>query len=105
MVTEFYHIVHFWLKPDISPEQREQFLAGLTAIGKSENVTTLRIGTPAGTPREVVDNSYDFQIVVTFADKDAHDRYQSPEDAAHQQFIDSCKELWTKVLIYDSLEV
>lgn len=101
----FLHIVHFWLKPDLTADQRRAFEAALHAIAKSPNVSRVRIGRPAGTPRPVVDNSYDYQLLVEFADQAAHDRYQSPDDAVHQAFIDQNKTLWTRVLIYDSLDV
>ena len=61
----FIHIVHFWLKPDLTAAQRAEFLAGLRAVAKSPNVETVRIGTPAptdGKPRPVVDDTYDYQL-------------------------------------------
>ncbi len=100
----FVHTVHFWLKPDLSDEQRADVMAGIKSLADSPNVSTLRVGVPAGTPREVVDNSYDIQLMVTFADSESHDRYQSDSDVAHQAFIDGYKQYWTRVLIYDSLE-
>ncbi|MGF1632586.1 MAG: Dabb family protein [Phycisphaerae bacterium] len=100
----FVHCVHFWLKPELSAEEREAFLAGLRDIENSPNVTSVRVGTPAGTPRPVVDNSYDYQLLVHFADQAAHDAYQAPGDAVHQHFVDTFKTYWTKVLIYDSLD-
>lgn len=101
----FYHIVHFWLKDEhATGEAFDNVLAGVRTLADSPNVSTARVGVPAGTPREVVDNSYSIQIVVTFEDKAAHDRYQSPEDAVHQAFIDNYKQCWTKVVIYDSLD-
>lgn len=100
----FLHVVHFWLKEDLTADQRAAFVRGLEALRGSPNVRRVRIGTPAGTPRPVVDNSYSYQLVVEFADAAAHDRYQLPSDAAHQAFVDGFKAFWTKLLIYDSVE-
>jgi hypothetical protein len=101
----FVHTVHFWLKPDLTASERAAFLAGLHALADSPNVARVRIGKPAGTPRPVVDNSYDFQLLVEFTDQAAHDRYQSADDPAHETFIRTFKPMWTRVLIYDSVPV
>ena len=100
----FNHTVHFWLKPDTTDAQRAEFVAGLKALADSPNVASVSARKPAGTPREVVDNSYDYQLFVTFKDSAAHEAYQSADDAAHQRFIDSFKPLFDRVLIYDSVE-
>jgi hypothetical protein len=101
----FHHTVHFWLRDDLTDPQRQQFIEGAKALSQSPNVSSVRVGVPAGTPREVVDNSYDYQLHCTFADQAAHDAYQSDADEAHAHFINTFKTFWTKVLIYDSVEV
>lgn len=100
----FYHCVHFWLKDDLTPAQRAACVEGVRSLGQSPNVQSIRVGIPAGTPRPVVDNSWSIQLLCVFADKAAHDRYQSADDAVHQHFINTYKSNWTKVLIYDSLD-
>ena len=100
----FHHVVHFWLKPDLTAQQREDFMAGLANLGESENVSRSRVGVPAGTDRPVVDNTYDAQLLCEFQDAAAHDRYQSDDDEVHAAFIREFKTYWTKVLIYDSVE-
>ena len=101
----FFHIVHFWLKDEhASGEAFDRVLAGVRSLADSPNVKSCRVGVPAGTPREVVDNSYSIQLICEFADKASHDAYQSADDSVHQSFIDNYKQCWTKVLIYDSVE-
>lgn len=100
----FYHCVHFWLKDELTDEQRAAFIEGAKQIAESPNVQSARVGLPAGTDRPVVDNSWSVQLLCTFPDKAAHDRYQSADDAVHQRFIGTFKSNWTKVLIYDSLD-
>jgi hypothetical protein len=99
----FLHTVHFWLKDDLTDEEKHDVLEGIRALAESPNVSRLSVRVPAGTPREVVDNSYDFQLVAEFDSQELHDAYQSPDDAAHQAFIQNYKDKWTKVLIYDSV--
>jgi len=100
----FNHTVHFWLKPELSDERRTAFLEGCRGVAQSPHVASCRVGVPAGTPRPVVDNSWDYQLHCTFAGQAEHDAYQSPEDAVHTAFIEGFKDCWAKVLIYDSLD-
>ena len=94
------HHVYFWLKPDAPAEAAEMLLADcrhlLTTI---PGVATLRAGRPAGTPREVVDNSYAVALAIAFADVGAHDVYQ--DHPTHLQFIDRNKAHWARVQVYD----
>ena len=105
MNSPFCHAVHFWLVDGITDAERETFVEEVKKLANSENVAEFRLGKPAGTPREVVDNSYDFQIVVGFESQAAHDAYQSDEDAVHSHFVATCKHWFAKVLIYDSLSI
>jgi quinol monooxygenase YgiN len=61
----------------------------------------MHVGTPAGTPREVVDNAYGVALVIEFADAAAHDVYQDHPD--HHRFIAACSPLWSRVQVYDSV--
>lgn len=100
----FYHCVHFWLHDHVTDDQRQQLIEGLNGLQQSPNVQSARAGVPAGTDRAVVDNAWDVQLIAVFADKAAHDRYQSDEDDVHREFIENFKSYWHKVLIYDSLQ-
>ena len=100
----FLHTVHFWLKPDLTDAERAAFIAGCRGLGESQHVAAIRVGVPAGTDREVVDNTWDVQLAVTFDGPGMHDAYQSADDPEHMGFIENFKTFWTKVLIYDSVE-
>jgi len=81
----FVHVVYFWLKPALSDAEIAEFEVGLRKmIADSEHASTGHIGKPAGTPRDVVDNSYDYCLVVTFDDADSHEAYQ--QEPAHDRF-------------------
>lgn len=99
----FFHIVFFWLIND-SPEVEQQFLKELKSfIGQVEEIKKVHIGPPADTDRDVIDNTYSFNLTVTFDSKKEHDIYQEHE--AHLKFIENASSLWTKVLVYDSVKL
>ena len=48
----------------------------------------------------MIEDSYDYAITVVLKDMDAHDDYQV--DPIHLDFIDRCKDMWERVVIYDA---
>jgi len=98
---DFAHIVLFWMEGQ-SDAVKTTFLQDMEAfIQSSDYAQSMHIGTPAGTDRPVVDNSYDFCLIVTFASKAEHDQYQTEQ--VHLDFIEKTKGLWSKLQIYDSV--
>ena len=94
------HTVIFWLKKDLSEDQKNIFIKEVKTLGEISSVYDFHLGTPAATPkRPVVEDSYDFAITVVLKDMVAHDDYQA--DPIHLEFIDNCKEMWERVVIYD----
>ncbi len=93
------HVVLFWLKPDLTVAQRQDFETRLRALGSIPGVVAFHVGTVATTDRPVIDRSYSFGLNLIFPDMAAHDAYQT--HPTHQAFVDNCKTLWTKVVIYD----
>lgn len=98
----FVHAVYFWLKENLSHQDRSEFLRGLKSLATIESIQQCYIGEPAETDREVIDRSYSYALVVIFADEVAHDKYQ--EHPTHDRFRESCSPFWEKVQIYDSVE-
>ena len=75
------HSVLFWLKENLSEEDRSAFFDGVAKLGKIESVEHSFIGTPADTPnRPVVDDSYDCALTVVLRDLEQHDAYTSLEN-------------------------
>ncbi len=99
----YIHMVYFWLNDGVTEEQRLQFHDGVAELTKCRTILDAFIGPPAMTPREVVDNSYDYALLVHFANKSDHDAYQNDPD--HHRFIDTFKDLWARVQVYDHLPV
>lgn len=98
----FVHMVFFWMKNPHDTESKSIFQKNLRDfLAQIAVINTYNIGVPANTPREVVDNSYNFSLIVTFDNKEGHDVYQ--EHPAHTKFIKETEHLWKKVLIYDAL--
>ncbi len=108
-MAEIYHVVHFWLKPELGVAGRQAFVAGLRGLVESPNVVRVRVGRPVvqepGRERAVVEASYDYQLFVEFADQAAAEAYQDPADQVHTEFIERFKDAWSRVLIFDSAEV
>lgn len=94
----FVHMVFFWLKEETDvasfAKETKNFLE------KIPEVRSMHIGQPAGTPREVVDNSYTMSLVVTFDSKEDQDAYQVHEE--HLKYVEENNQKWTRVQIYDS---
>ncbi|MEM9886531.1 MAG: Dabb family protein [Bacteroidota bacterium] len=99
---KFIHTVFFWMKEDMSEEEREQFESGLQSLSEIESVKEFYWGEPADSEkRAVVDNSYDYALIIHFEDLAGHDAYQ-PHDI-HQTFVANSSELFKEVKVYDSL--
>jgi quinol monooxygenase YgiN len=98
----FLHMVYFYPADGADTEETEQLIAGIRRnLPGIPGVLRLEVGTPAGTPREVVDNGYAVAMLCEFADADAQDAYQDHPD--HHRFVEECRSLWSKVIVFDSL--
>ena len=95
------HNVYFWLKEDLTADNRAAFLQGLESLRAIETVREMYVGTPAPTAvRPVVDRSYDVALTVILDDLAGHDVYQDHE--IHEAFVKQCSSFWTRVQIYDA---
>ncbi len=100
-LTMLIHSVYFWLKSELIPAQRAEFLTALQALKAVPSVKQFYLGKPAGvTPRPVVDLSFDYSITCVFDNVDGHNAYQV--HPLHLAFVNTGKPLWTKVQIYDA---
>jgi hypothetical protein len=99
----FIHHVYFWLKEPGNRESFEKLLKGLDALSKVKTIKTFHIGKPADTNRDVIDRSYAVSWMLIFANKADQDAYQV--DPIHLKFVEDCSSLWSKVVVYDSVDV
>ena len=98
----FVHHVYFWLKNPESAADKDQLVQGLRKLSAVQTIKTFHIGQPAPTNREVIERSYAISWLVIFHSKEDQDSYQS--DPIHLKFVDECKHLWSKVIVYDSID-
>ena len=97
----FVHSVYFWLRDDLSPADRAKFVDGIRSLTTIPDVQLGVIGTPAGTNREIIDTTYSYALVVTFADAAGQDAYQV--HPVHDAFRENCGGSWKKIVIYDAI--
>ena len=98
----FIHYVNFFLKPGSDAKVREQLITDCRKyLTEVPTVKQLWAGSPAGTKRDVVDNSYDVGLCVIFDDTAGHDVYQS--HPSHDEFIARNMAHWAKVVVRDFL--
>jgi hypothetical protein len=98
----FIHVVYFWMKEDAPDTAVDQLIADCKQyLGEIKTVDGLYVGRPAGTEREVVDNSYGVNLIIHFKNKVAHDFYQ--QAPLHKEFIERNQEHWDRVQVYDMM--
>ncbi|MEO1450651.1 MAG: Dabb family protein [Bacteroidota bacterium] len=98
---QFIHTVFFWMKEDLDDAARKEFEAGLQRLKTIKTVKRGYSGKAAGTPRDVVDNSYDYALILHFSNAADQDAYQI--DPIHTSFVEASSGTWEKVQVYDSL--
>jgi hypothetical protein len=97
------HHVFFWLKNPGSVEDLNKLIEGIKTLEKIETVRGLHIGLPADTQkRDVVDGSYSVCELMFFDSPEGEKTYQV--HPVHQKFVQDYSHLWSKVVVYDSLE-
>jgi Stress responsive A/B Barrel Domain len=99
----FIHHVYFWLKNPDSKEDYNKLLEGLQALSKVSTIKMCHIGKPADTNRDVIDRSYAVSWLLLFKNKEDQDKYQV--DPIHLKFVEQYSHLWSKVTVYDSVDV
>ena len=97
----FIHHVFFWLKNAANKEDENLLAEGLRKLAATPGIKDFHIGIPAGTQRDVVDNSYAVSWLALFNSKEDHDSYQI--DPIHLKFVEDCSHLWDRVVVYDTL--
>ena len=97
----FVHTVFFWFEEGLTEEQQTGFLEGLRSLSEVPTVRAWHIGPPAGTPRDVVDNSYDYALILHFDDREGQNMYQ--EHPIHQAFVENHEAVWSRVQVYDTV--
>lgn len=99
----FIHHVYFWLKEPGNEAHRARLIEGLQQLSAVKTIRQFHIGQPAATNRDVIDRSYTVSWLLVFDNAADQESYQ--KDPAHLRFIDNCSSLWSRVVVYDSVDV
>ena len=96
----FSHVVIFWTDP-AKPEAANAVIAGGEKLLKTiPGLTTFHIGKMVGSPRPVVDQTYQVALNTVFTSKQAQDDYQV--HPMHIEFVEKVfKPNCSKVVVYD----
>ena len=95
------HTVFFWLKPELTADQRADFRRGVESLSTIAATEKVYVGTPAGVPdRPIIDKTFAVGLTVICKDVAAHNAYQV--DPIHLAFIERFKPYWSRVQIYDA---
>jgi Stress responsive A/B Barrel Domain len=99
----FIHHVFFWLHEPANNDALTRLIEGLKKLSAAKTIQTWHIGKPASTRREVIDSTYSVSWLLTFKNKADQDDYQT--DPIHLKFIEECSTLWSKVAVYDTVNI
>ena len=103
MKNVFIHHVYFWLKNAGSESDRNKLVEGLKKLSEVKTIANFHIGKPAATDRDVIERGYAVSWFVQFANDTDQASYQT--DPIHLKFVEECSHLWSKVIVYDSVDV
>ena len=96
------HNVYFWLKKDLTAEQRATFESELIRLKEIPYLVQGFVGKPAPVElRPVMDQSWDYSTLFHFKNMEDHDHYQKTCEL-HRHFIEKCKTFWERVLVCDT---
>lgn len=96
------HSVYFWLKAGITSSEEKEFLNFFNVLRKIPGVRTLYFGKPAPTTkRDVTDNTFDYNLLISFDNLEAINVYETHPD--HVQAAQKYSKYWQKVQVRDTL--
>ena len=103
MKNVFVHHVFFWLKNAENITDRDKLVEGLIKLSDVKTIKKFHIGKPANTNRDVIERGYAVSWYAQF-DNDANQAsYQT--DPIHLKFVEDYSHLWSKVVVYDSVDI
>ena len=97
----FIHSVFFWLRDDLSADERAHFVRGAESLTRISSVRHGWLGVPAPTDRPIIERGYSYALTIVLDGEAEHDAYQV--DEVHDRFREECGSYWSKVVIYDSV--
>lgn len=102
-ISKLVHHVYFWLKNPNSKEDLAQLIHGANTLTSIETIKGFHLAVPAATEdRNVIDNSYQVSWLAFFDSEADEQIYQV--HPTHLKFIEDYGHLWSRVVVYDSLQ-
>ena len=103
----FVHQVLFWLKDKSDTENYNNVLKSLQELGKIKEVKFLHVGAPSISDIDyearATDATYTFSYLALFESKKDKENYLT--NPLHTKFFNDFKDVVSKVIIYDSLNI
>jgi len=101
--ARLHHIVLIWLKLPGNPTHRSHLIEVSESFAAIPGVKSVAVGEPLLSNREIVDDSFDVAIELTFEDKHALQSYLDHPD--HLRVVEaSLKPLADRIVVYDFVE-
>lgn len=95
------HYVLFWLREELTPKEVEDFKGFFEELKRIPGIKSLSYGKPAASnPRPVVDNTFSYNLLVTFDNLKDLGVYEN--HPIHLEAIKNYSHNWTKVVVHDS---
>ncbi len=100
---KFVHHVYFWLNNPDSAADKAKLVEGLNTLKAIKPIRLARIGEPATTNREVIERGYAVSWLLFFDNLADQEIYQ--KHPVHLKFVENYSHLWSKVIVYDSVDL
>jgi len=98
--ARLHHIVLVWLKLPGNPTHRSHLIEVSQSFASIPGVKSVSVGEPVHSDREIVDDSFDVAIDLTFDDKQSLQNYLDHPD--HLRAVEvSLKPLAERIVVYD----
>ncbi|SFD19474.1 Dabb family protein [Flavobacterium phragmitis] len=102
--TVYFHYLLFWLKPELTPAQVEDFANFFEGLKKLPYVKNVRYGKPANsTPRPVMDNSFTYNASMEFDSLEDLETYGKLD--GHLALVAQYKPFFNKMMVHDSVYI
>lgn len=95
------HHVFFWLNNPNSESDRAALIDGMKKLPAISLIRQYQIGLPVASERAVVDSSWSVSLLLVFENSADEAVYQG--HPIHLEFIEKCKHLWQKVVVFDAI--
>ncbi|PBJ09353.1 Dabb family protein [Flavobacterium sp. ACN6] len=100
--TVYFHYLLFWLKPELTETQVEEFKNFFEGLKKLPYVKNVRYGRPANsTPRPVMDNSFSYNASMEFDSLEDLETYGKLD--GHLALVAKYKPFFNKMMVHDSV--